>query len=113
MSLGKPLNQLTDAGIRSLVAICVGFVGFWLPILGADYIERPFPGVDFDDRLGFYLIWTLPIILVYAARASVSQVRAYQSVSSSKRLALAALVGVTAFCWSPIIYIVVGVILRK
>lgn len=94
-------------------SILVGFVGYWLPLLGAYYIERPFPGVDFDDRLGLYFLGTLPIILVYAILATISQVRACQGKSICSRLARMAWIIVGAVCWSPCIYVGFGVVLKR
>jgi hypothetical protein len=111
---GQAQSPLADAVIRSLAAICLGFVGYWLPLLCANYIERPFAGADFDDRLGFLFVYSLPIILFYAARASTSQVQACRKMSSlswSSRVAL--VIGGSALCWSPVISIAIGTALRK
>jgi hypothetical protein len=89
----------------------VGFAGYWLPLLWADYIEPPFPGVDFDDRLGFYFFWTLPIILVYTILATVSQVRVCLEKSCSQRWGrIAVVIAVGAVCWSPFINIGGGIV---
>jgi hypothetical protein len=102
----KGQGQLKDAAIRSLFSFLVGVAGYWLPLLWADAIERPFPGVDFDDRLGFYFMWTLPIILVYAIFAAMSQIRACLEKPRSqrwRRIVIFIVVGL--ICWSPFINI--------
>ncbi len=107
-------DNVKDAIFRSLAAILVGVVGYWLPLLGADYIERPFPGVDFDDRLGFFFVWTLPINLVYAILATISLTRAYrQEAFPNWFVGLVSLFGVAALCWSPFISIGVNIVLMS
>ena len=107
-------DEVKDAIFRSLAAIFVGIAGYWLPLLGAYYIERPFPGVDFDDRLGFYFGWTLPIILVYAILATISLTRAHlQESFPSWFVGLLSLFGVGGLCWSPFISIGVNIVLMN
>jgi hypothetical protein len=100
----KGQGQLKDAAIRSIFSFIVGVVGYWLPLLWADAIERPFPGEDFDDRLGFYFMWTLPIILVHAIFATISQVRACLEKPGFRRWGRIVIFVVAALlCWSPFV----------
>jgi hypothetical protein len=96
------------------VAICVGVLGFWLPLYGANYYERLANGANLDDRLGFYFLWTLPIIIVYSILATISLVRACRGQTPSNhwvRLGLS--FGIAVLCWSPLIEIGVGMVLNR
>jgi hypothetical protein len=58
--------------------------------------------VDLDDRIGFFYLFTLPIIIYFAIRATVSLVRACSSAPQSARWGRVALVlAIAALCWSP------------
>jgi hypothetical protein len=102
-------SQIVDAVLRSLAAICIGIVGYWLPFLWAESIKRPFPNEDFDDRLGSFFLFTLPIILCFAIRAGISQIQAYRGGDScNRKLATALVICGFALCWSPFLLIIFG-----
>lgn len=100
----KRQSYVMAATARSISAIAIGFLGYWLPIWAAYCIERPFPGVDFDDWLGSYFLGTLPIILVYAILATISQIRVLRNGSFlSLKWRVPLVICVATFCWSPLI----------
>jgi hypothetical protein len=107
-------SQPADALIRSFAAICVGVLGYWLPLYGANYYVRLANGADLDDRLGLYFLWTLPITIVYSVLATISLVRAYRGQTpSNKGCRLALILGIAMLCWSPLIKIGAGIALNK
>jgi hypothetical protein len=105
------MRHTFDAVFRSLAAICIGIVGYWLPLLWANSIERPFPNEDFDDRLGGFFIFTLPIILCFAVWAGISQIEAYRRTSSGNpKLAAALMICCFALCFSLFLLIIPSIL---
>lgn len=105
---------MKDALIRSAASVIVGALGYWIPLFSVLYYERLARGADLDDRIGFYFLWTLPIIIVYAILATIGLCRAYWSSTSAGRWVSLVLVLVLAsLCWSPLICLGVGIVQNR
>jgi hypothetical protein len=98
-------NHLMDALLRSVISVVVGVIFFWIPLWIHSYFTRLAHGADIEDPVGVFLLFGLPIIIVFAILATISLKRAYLSAPSSSRVGRLVLVfGLAIFCWSPAAY---------
>ncbi len=109
----KGPNQLIDAFFWSVAAIAIGVAGFWYPLWRDSQFaafERQ-NHVDLDTRMGFLYMFSLPVILIFAILATISLGRSYWSASGWTRVAL--LLVLAVLCWSPLIFIGIGMIWNR
>ena len=111
LNLGR--SQFTDALLRSAAAVGVGVAGFWYPFWWdsqcAEFEKRYH--CDLDTRIGFFYLWTLPIIIFYAIRATVSLVRAYPGAPLFGRWGCLGLVlTLASLCWAPVAFFGFGIL---
>lgn len=94
-------NQLVDALLRSIISVVVGVILFWIPLLSLTYSERLAGGANIEAPWEV-LVFTLPVIIIYAILATISLKRACLITPSSRRVGRLILVFALAICWSPV-----------
>ena len=93
-------GELFNALCRSAVSTLFGIIGFWF-ILWYDHgLDNP------DTRLGMVMFLTLPVIGVFAARATQAILAASAARTLVSCLRSPLLVVLLLLCWSPLAYFV-------
>jgi hypothetical protein len=102
----KGLSPLHDFLFRAGACIAVGLIGFWYPV----WVDRK-NDESADSRVGFLLLGSLPFILGFALWATAGLANHTLKVFASRRgFGLGLVAGLLAACWSPILYICLGIL---
>jgi hypothetical protein len=101
-----PIIRQGDAFFRAGTSVCLGILGFWFPLWYDHRLDSA------DSRLGIVLLWTIPVIAVFAARAT-SALLATSPGSSFRGCVHSPIRAVLLLlCWSPFLflaYLILGV----
>jgi hypothetical protein len=99
----KAQSRFTDAILWSVCAVGIVIIGFWYPL----WCDRN-NGEEADSRMGFFLLGSLPFIMIFSSIATGRLIGAYQSASGRGQVSL--LLVLAALCWSPLILLGVGLL---